>query len=1108
MSNNSNSLPDKIDEFIKKYYFNQLIKGFLLSIGLLLAFFILAVVLEYFGQFSSVIRTILFFSYLSFAALILMFNIFKPLLKLFKIGSHISHVDASKIIGQHFPDIKDKLLNTLQLQAQLSHSESELLIASIQQRIQVFKPISFTAAINLKESFKKYGRYALLPLSLVIVLLVFQSNVITKSTGRLLHYNREYKKEAPFQMILLSKELRVNKHQDFLIELDLKGKNIPEEMFVVLDGHDIKMESSGGNRFSYKLTNVMQSKQFSFTDGEFSSEEYQLTVVPNPSLLNFNVKLSYPSYTGKPSETLKNIGDFTVPEGTSVTWYFNTKEVDTLRFLFPPTTQNAEQNDQSFSLKKAIRKATTYTLIPINNAVKPKDSVKYTIQVIEDKRPNIFVEQKQDSINPFVYYFYGKVEDDYGLNKLVFHLKSNQQKTEQVPVKIGKSSDEVFYMMVDFRNYISKEGEQFEYYFEVWDNDAVNGSKSTKSPVFTNVTPTTTSLKADADQSQQSLKNSMKQSMKQALELQKKSQSLNKMLMEKNQLEWQDQKQFKEFIEEQKKLQEQLDKIQKDNQLNQLKEQQLKPLDEELLEKQKEIDKLFKELMSPEMKDLLKKLEEALKKQNKEQIQQQLEKMNLNNEDMKKQLDRTLEQFKQLELEKKINDQVNELKELAKEQEKLSEEALDKKQSQEKLKEKQDEISKKFEEIKENLKSIEEKNKALEQPMNLDATDKEEQQIQESLKESEQSLDKKQNKKASEKQKEAAEKMEELAEKMKKSLEKSQEQQEEEDYYTLRQLLENLIELSHQQEDLMQQLKAIRGYSPKFVQLSDRQRAIKMDAKMIEDSLLTLSKRQVHIKSFVNKELSKINYQMDKSIGHLSKIETNPATASQQYVMTGFNNLSVMLSESLKKMQEDMNEKKSKKQKSGQCNNPGSKPGNKPGEKGDPKMSGMKKMQDALNKQLKDMKDGKQMGTSPTSEQFAKIAAQQEALRRQLGKLEQQLKEQGKAGSLGELDKTKQLMEQQENDLVNKRLTNETMQRMKEIETRMLEHEKAEREQDQDEERQGEQAQKVETTIPPAIKNYLEQKTKEMEQMRKVPNELTPYYKERVRQYFNKVGKI
>ena len=41
-----------------------------------------------------------------------------------------------------------------------------------------------------------------------------------------------------------------------------------------------------------------------------------------------------------------------------------------------------------------------------------------------------------------------------------------------------------------------------------------------------------------------------------------------------------------------------------------------------------------------------------------------------------------------------------------------------------------------------------------------------------------------------------------------------------------------------------------------------------------------------------------------------------------------------------------------------------------------------------------------------------------------------------------------------------------------------------------------------------AIKNYLEQKTKEMEQMRKVPNELTPYYKERVRQYFNKVGKI
>jgi hypothetical protein len=444
---------------------------------------------------------------------------------------------------------------------------------------------------------------------------------------------------------------------------------------------------------------------------------------------------------------------------------------------------------------------------------------------------------------------------------------------------------------------------------------------------------------------------------------------------------------------------------------------------------------------------------------------------------------------------------------LAEEQKSLSEKTQEKNANQEDIKKQQEDINQKFDKIKEELKNIENKNKELETPLKMEETQKEQESIEKDLNESSDQLGKKQNKKASQKQKEASEKMEELAEKMEKSLEEAQEQQEEEDYYTLRQILENLIELSFQQEDLMQQLKAIRNYNPKYVELSEKQRKLKADAKIIEDSLLALSKRQIQIKSFVNKELSNINYQMDKTIQYLAKIEMNPASASQQYVMTGMNNLAVMLSESLKKMQDEMNEKKSKKQKPGQCNNPGKKPG-KPGDKpgNKPSMKGMKDMQDALNKQLKEMQNGKQQGKSPNSEQFAKIAAQQEALRRELGRLEKLLKEEGKPGSLGDLEKTKQLMEQQEKDLVNKRISPETIRRMEDIQTRLLEHEKAEREQEQDNQREAEQAKPIENRIPPSIKEYLEKKAKEIELLRKAPNEFSPYYKERVRIYFNQLG--
>jgi hypothetical protein len=44
--------------------------------------------------------------------------------------------------------------------------------------------------------------------------------------------------------------------------------------------------------------------------------------------------------------------------------------------------------------------------------------------------------------------------------------------------------------------------------------------------------------------------------------------------------------------------------------------------------------------------------------------------------------------------------------------------------------------------------------------------------------------------------------------------------------------------------------------------------------------------------------------------------------------------------------------------------------------------------------------------------------------------------------------------------------------------------------------------------MPPAMKAYLEKKAREMELLRSVPNDLSPYYKDRVRVYFQKVGNI
>lgn len=51
-----------------------------------------------------------------------------------------------------------------------------------------------------------------------------------------------------------------------------------------------------------------------------------------PVINSFQVRLEYPTYTGRKNETLENTGDLIIPVGTKVNWYFNSEYTDHLYF--------------------------------------------------------------------------------------------------------------------------------------------------------------------------------------------------------------------------------------------------------------------------------------------------------------------------------------------------------------------------------------------------------------------------------------------------------------------------------------------------------------------------------------------------------------------------------------------------------------------------------------------------------------------------------------------------------------------------------------------------------------------------------------------------------
>ncbi len=1130
MGSNYQTLIQKIDEFIRKYYKNQLLKGMIYSISLLLLFFISATIVEYFGHFNSTVRGILFYSFLIFSFSVLLRYIAIPISKLYKYGKIISYQEASSIIGKHFHAIQDKLINVLQLQEQNKGNtidESQLLYASINQKIIELKPIPFTAAVDFSQN-KKYLKYALVPFFLIVIILFSSPSIITDSTKRIVNHGTYFEKEAPFQFVITNKNLIAIAQEDFDLEIKLTGNEVPDNVFIEIAGNEFKLEKKDIVNFKYVFKNIQKNTLFQLVADGFKSKQYELVALPNPILLNFEIVLNYPKYLNKKDEVIQNTGDLIIPAGTKVNWNFNTQNTNQLKLNFNDTSFLVQPSSENkFSYSNRFLKDKNYSVTTANQFLKNKDSVTYAINVISDAYPQISVEEKKDSVSNKRLYFKGEIKDDYGFNKLSFNYRfisnndsvvtDNYKKitTNSSPIAFNKAVTQTYFFHYWDLNVLEvNPGDQIEYYFEVSDNDGVLGSKSTRSDKKVFKAPTLKELAANTDKNNDKIKDDLQESISQAKDIQKQLADLQRKVAEKKTLTWEEKKKMEELLNKQKELEKKVENIKNQNSLNNQQQNEYKQPDEQMLDKQKQLEELFDKVMTPEMKEKYNELQKLLGKLDKDKIQEALDKMKLDNKDLMKELDRNLEIFKQLEFEQKLQQNIDKLNELSKKQDDLSKQTEEKKSNANEQKEKQDALNKEFEDLKKDMKDMEKKNSELEEPKKLENTEQQQQEIQKEMQNSSEQLQKNEKKNASKSQKNAAEKMQKMSDQLSAMQQKMDQEQASEDIDKLRDLLENLIQLSFSQETLMADLAKTKPNDPQYYKITQKQKKLQDDSKMIEDSLLALSKRVPQIQATVNKEISAINMNMEKAVEEIKEAQTinydgknhkQEAQSRQQFAMTSINNLALMLSEALSQMQNNM---KNKMPGSGSCNKPGGK-----GQK--PSMANMRQMQEQLNKQIEKLKEGMEkngnkpgqkpgaMGMGGMSQELAKLAAQQEAIRKEIQKMADQLNKDGKG--VGNMSKLADIMEETETDLVNKLISPETMKRQQEILTRLLEHEKAEKEREMDEKRQSNEAKNENFSNPNQFLEYNRLKNKETELLKTVPPSFTPFYKNKVNEYFNNI---
>lgn len=1107
------ALINQVDAFIRKYYKNLMIKGAVLFVLIFLISFLLVSGLEYIGRFNSFIRGFLLFSFIGVNAYVLIRYILLPLSKLFSFGRRINRYQAASIIGSFFPDVSDKLLNTLQLKEaeESSPRNLDLLRASIEQNAKKLNSFQFSTAVDYGEN-KRYLKYVF-PVILTTVLIgIVLPSLFTDSSERLLKYNEVFVEDPDFDFTLLNNSLNVEEGSTVPIKVRVDprpGKAIPNVIYIASNEGRFVMNKSSKNVAEFEFENVSDDVSFKFIGNGQESKEFTIDVVKRTSMGQLKASIEYPDYLEMADEQVDNPGDLILPEGTIVTWNGIVKNTKELAISFNDSTALYKNNGFRYSNRFSEGGQLIFSLK--NEELDKKDSLFYAIDVVRDEFPKIAVREERDTLTKGKLFFTGRAADDHGLSRVNFNYtikkKSGKEINKQVNVPGIGGKNRPFSMAFDINKLSLELEDKVTYFFVVYDNDGINGPKATRSSVMQYKAPSKEELQEARTETKEEVQAEMEKVIQQTKDFNEKVSRLKKEMMNSKTNSWQQSKQLENLQKERSSLEEKMKSLKEKMKESFEEKNQFSEVDEELKEKQKQLEEMMDQVMDEELEKLLEELEELMKNQDDSEFLEKMEESEVSSEMMKRQMDRTMEMLKKMDVEERMEDLIESLEDLAEQQEDLKKEIEEGSKTNEDAQKEQKDLNDKFDEKKKDLEESLEKNQDLERPMSMDGLKEDAEETKKEMDDAQEKLDQQKGKAAGESQENASKKMKEMASKMQAQMNQSQQEQKGEDIQAMRALLENLINMSFTQEKNMKSFKETSIYDPFFVELGRDQREIIDNMKPVKDSLRALANRVPKIASFIEQELADVDKNFKYIPTHVGEREKRELGTKQQKVMTSLNNLALFMNEALQSAQQDM---QSMMQGSGSCSKPG-------GKKGQGKEGEMQSIKEMLKKQLEEMKNGakpggEKKGKSPgqnnpggvlpmNSKGAAKMAAEQGEMRRKLQELREQMNKDG-SGKGNQLNPLLKELEEQQKDLINKEWNSELLERQERIMTRLLESEKAVKERGFDEERKSNSGKNKDNSNQIEFLEYKKQKEKQIELLRTLDPSFSKYYKEKANAYF------
>ncbi|MDD5362126.1 MAG: hypothetical protein PHN88_08330 [Ignavibacteria bacterium] len=839
---------------------------------------------------------------------------------------------------------------------------------------------------------------------------------------------------------------------------------------------------------------------------------------------SFKVTIIYPGYTNLPPKDMEeNNGDIVCIEGSTINFtVISTEEISEADIDFNGSI--SKMNIQGSTAQGTIKadKEGFYKFIIKNKEGKENINRKtYPVRLLKDEPPKITIINPGDN----VYNIFGEkdvhlkaiITDDFGFSKLSLSFRkdgaitsaSNGYTTINIPlVNLKATSLEVAYDWA-LQSAGLSQGARIEYFMEVTDNSGKSTRSDTRYIIYN--TPaeylkktesTTKDIKSDLNSLSEDVKN-----------LQQEIRDIRNN-PDEHAVNEQRKKELQSKIEN---IQKNMDAVQNkiDQTLNDLKQNPV--LSEKTLEQFMKLQELFKNINTPEFREMLKKLQESMKK-NAEQFKQDLNNMKFDEEAFRKQLEQVMELMKKIENMQKMGELTQRLDEMTKKQDEIKKETEQTQKNSESkmnsLADKQKDNKEEFAKFKEDMKNLIDNMKNTKNEMDTKDLEKllkkmKDRKTEDKMQKSSSDLFKGQKEQSEESQKEISEDMNEFNEDMQNSLENAMDNMDMNGKMKekMKSIKKNIEKLSEDEQDLKNETgKLDKEDKGDFNNLSKKQSSIKKDLSNNIEDLMNLSKEGMQITPDLGKELGGAFNNMNKSEGSLQGGEKNPAMSNQGKAIESLDRAAKMLGDMLDRM--------------------GKTPGK--GNKGDGRMgelmqrlAQMISMQQGVNGQMnkmgqngqtgKDGKGGQEELSQMQKQQLDKLRLDQYQIQKSLEELNSEFeKEKQKTGEkmLGDLKEVEKEMQESIRQMSEYNVDTKLFERQNRILSRMLDAQLSQREKDYEQKRESKPGENVirkspqETVISgPRTENALKEDLLRLEK-----NSYSPDYEALIIEY-NKIIK-